>query len=280
MRPRKVPPDIEFKYKNIKIGDYNLKYWDEGPRDKLILYFLHGYTGDIQGWYFQISEFSKKYRVIAHNHRCHGNSDSKDEPVTIRDLSEDFNKVLDKLGIQEKIIVIGHSMGGFIAQQFTLDHQDRVKAMVLTDTSPYLPIHEDAFKQVQNMGIANLSKMLTKMFGIPLRKRPKELREYYKNLDEWEHKRKEHLPIYVAVNFLRAINEWNVVDRLSEIKVPTLIVFGEKDTMTDREKYSKLLHESIPNSKLIFVKDAGHGPPTEQVDEFNKILAEFVKQFE
>ena len=48
MIPRKMPPDIAFEYKSIKIGDYNLTYWDEGPKNKLTLCFLHGYTGDIQ----------------------------------------------------------------------------------------------------------------------------------------------------------------------------------------------------------------------------------------
>lgn len=280
MLSRKMPPDIDFEYKNIKIENYNLTYWDEGSKDKLTLCFLHGYTGDIQSWYFQILEFSKKYRCLAQNHRCHGTSDVKDESLSIKDISEDFNEFLNKLNIKKKVIVMGQSMGGFIAQQFTLDHQERVKALVLTDTSPILPIQEEAFEQVQKMGVANLAKLTDKAFSIPIRKRPLELREYYKNLADWEYDRKKNIPIFVAINYLRALNEWNVIDRLGEIKVATLIIFGEKDTMTDRNKYSKMLHEGIPNSKLILIPEAGHGPHLEQVDEYNKILGNFIKKFE
>jgi len=275
-----MPPDIEFEYKKIKIGEFNLTYWDEGPKDGLTICFLHGYTGCIDGWYYQVSEFSKKYRCLAQNHRCHGSSDSKDEPVTIKDISKDFNEFLDKLKIKDKIIAIGQSMGGFIAQQFAIDHQDRMLALVLTDTSPFLPIPKDSFEQVQKMGIAELARLMDKIFSIPIRKRPKELRQYYKNLADWEYNQKKHLPTYVALNFLKAINEWNITERLSEIKVPTLIVFGEKDTMIEKEKYSSILHEKIPNSELVIIKDAGHGPQTEQIDDYNKVLADFFKRFE
>ena len=130
------------------------------------------------------------------------------------------------------------------------------------------------------MGIMTFSIMMDKMFAIPPRKRPPELREYYKNLMKWGQQRKKDLPIYVAVNFLKAINEWSVVDRLHEIKVPTLIIFGDQDTMTDREKYSKLLNENIPNSELVLIKGAGHNPETEQTDEYNRVLQSFLEKFE
>lgn len=280
MQPRKMPPDIEFEYKKIKIGDYKLTYWDEGPKDSLKICFLHGYTGDIDGWYYQVSEFSKNYRCLAHNHRCHGTSESKDEPVSIKDLAEDFFEFLDKLSILEKVIVNGHSMGGMIAQQFTLDHPDKVKALILTDTAPKLPLQEGMLDQVAKMGVYELAKLMDKMFSIPLRKRPPELQEYYKNLKNWEIERKKDIPTHVGVNFLKAMGDWDVVKRLHEIKVPTLIIFGEKDTMTDREQYSHLLAEKIPNSKLEIIKDAGHGPPTEQTNEYNRITGEFIKKFE
>lgn len=280
MQPRKMPPDIEFEYKNIKVGKYNLTYWDEGLKNNVTICFLHGYTGDIDGWYFQVSEYSKKYRCLAHNHRCHGSSDSIDEPVTIKDLSEDFFEFLNKLKIKEKVIVNGHSMGGMIAQQFTLDHPDRVKALILTDTAPKLPLEEGMLEQVEKMGVYQLAKLMAKMFNIPLRKRPPELQEYYKNLEEWDVEKKKKIPTFVGVNFLKAIGHWDVVNRLPEIKVQTLIIFGEKDTMTDRVQYSDLLNEKIPNSKLIVIKDAGHGPPTEQTDEYNKIIGDFIKKFE
>lgn len=275
-----MPPDIEFEYKNIKIGDYKLTYWDEGPKDSLTICFLHGYTGDIDGWYYQVSEFSKNYRCLAHNHRCHGSSESKDEPVSIKDLAEDFLELLDKLNIMEKIIVNGHSMGGMIAQRFTLDHPDRVKALILTDTAPKLPINDEMINQVKKMGVYELAKLLEKMFSIPLRKRPPELREYYKNLSKWEVEKKKGIPTYMGVNFLKAIGDWDVIEELHEIKVPTLIVFGEKDNLTDKTQYSNLLNEKIPNSKLEIISNAGHGPPTEQTDEYNRIIGEYIKKFE
>ncbi|NVM04147.1 MAG: alpha/beta fold hydrolase, partial [Candidatus Helarchaeota archaeon] len=99
-------------------------------------------------------------------------------------------------------------------------------------------------------------------------------------LSKWEIERKKDLPTYMGVNFLKAIGDWDVVEQLHEIKVPTLIVFGEKDTLTDMTQYSNLLNEKIPNSRLEIIKNAGHGPPTEQTDEYNKITSEFIKKYE
>ncbi|MHA1785960.1 MAG: alpha/beta fold hydrolase [Candidatus Helarchaeota archaeon] len=277
MKFPEIPPKVNYQTNKIKIGNYNLAYWDEGPKDAEVICFVHGYTGDKLDWIFQIEYFSKMYRCIAHEHRSHGKSDIKDEEVTIKDLSEDLYELLKKLKV-EKINLVGHSMGGFVSLQFALDHQDMLNRLILVDTTAKLKTPDDAYEMIKKFGYYEFSKMTAKFTEIPLRKRPLESRDFYKKLQKWELERKKNVPDFVAINFMRAFNNQNVEDRLNEINTKTLIIFGKQDLLIDAKIHSKILKDNIPNSKLIFIDNSGHSPTREQYLEFNKVLEEFLSE--
>ena len=89
--------------------------------------------------------FSPKYHVMAHHHRHHGTSTSRDEPVTMKTLAEDFYQIILKKEISD-FILIGHSMGTFVALEFMLQHQDLVKALVLIGGSSRLQLPAAVFE--------------------------------------------------------------------------------------------------------------------------------------
>lgn len=276
-----VPPEIEFETKELQIGNYSLTYWEEGAENKgkrPTLYFLHGWTGDIMDHYWQIEHFRPRFHCMAHNHRNHGTSTFRDEPVTMKDLAEDFYQILQQKDIP-KIILIGHSMGTFVSLEFTLAHQDLLTALVLIGGSSRYNVPSHVNDMVSKVtSTYDLQMIISKMFDIPLRKRPKELKEFYAKLHKWEMDRKKTLPIYTSTRFFEALQNYDLTDRLPEIKVPTLLMYGEKDTLVDQEENSAVL-TAIPNSKLVIIEGSGHSPTREQIDLANAKLEEFFNQF-
>jgi pimeloyl-ACP methyl ester carboxylesterase len=281
MITHQVPPKIPYETKTIKIGDYDLTYWEEGTEfkgERPTLYFLHGWTGDIQDWVWQFEYFSPKYHVMAHHHRHHGTSTSRDEPVTMKDLADDFYQIVLKKEISD-FILIGHSMGTFVALEFVLQHQDLVKALVLIGGSSRLQLPAAVFELLPSFKTMDeVAVLLNNWFDIPIRKRPKKQRDFYKNLYKWEIERKKGLPMYVATRFVDAFENYDVTSRLAEIRTPTLIMYGIQDIMVDQKENSAIL-KAIPNSEVILIEDSGHSPTREQIDRTNAVLEDFFERF-
>jgi pimeloyl-ACP methyl ester carboxylesterase len=81
------------------------------------------------------------------------------------------------------------------------------------------------------------------------------------------------------INLAKGSLKHNINDRISEIKAPTLIIVGEEDILIP-QKYSRILNERIKGSKLVIIKDCGHIPPIEKPEEFNKIVLDFLKDYD
>ena len=273
--PPEIPPNINYETRKMKVRDYELAYWDEGSYNKEVICFVHGWTAGKYDWIFQIEEFKDKYRCIAHDHRSHCESEKKDEPVTLEELADDLAELLKNLNI-EKIHLVGHSMGGFVSIRFALKYQEMLKTLTLVDTTAKLDFNADGFRAINEMGYYEFAKMTGKFTDIPLRKRPKELKPYYKALMQWELDQKKNVPNYVAINFLKAFKAQDVVDRLKEIKTKTLVVFGKQDLLIDTRIHSKIMEENLPNCTLKLIDNSGHSPTREQIPIFNKILKEFI----
>ncbi len=278
---QEFPSQDSYPLHKIKINDYDLTYWEEGTQyknKKPTLYFLHGWMGEITEYYWQFEYFSSKFHVMAHNHRSHGTSTSRDEPVTMKALAEDFYQILEQKAIKD-FILIGHSMGTFVSLEFALKHQDSLKALVLIGGASRLPVQPAVIGLLQSINsMKELATLMSGSFDIPLRKRPKDQREFYAKLAQWEINNKTKLPLYVARRFYDGFKDYDVTAHLDEIKVPTLIIFGEADILVGQKENSEIL-SAIPNSEIVLIKDSGHSPTREQFEHTNKVLEEFFNRF-
>ncbi len=272
-----IPPKIPYKDKQVNIGGIKLNYWEEGSGPETLM-FIHGFTGNIEEWYFQVSHFEKIFKVIAIDLRGHGKSEIKDEDFTIEQISDDIYQFLEKKGIPE-IVLIGHSMGGMIAQLFTLKYPKKVKKLVLISTVPggsSRKIPEAYLEFVKSKSVPELIDMMSKAASIPLEKHKPERRTFYKRLQEWSIQRRgKGISKDGYIRYLKATSNFDIRGRLGEIKVPTLIFCGDKDKLTGKLR-SKLLNEKIPNSKIIIFPECGHSPQREYFNEFNEHLQKFL----
>ena len=117
-----------------KIGEVHIYYeeYGEGPPLLMIL----GLGQDTATWGFQISEFSKHFRLVLLDNRDSGRSSSCSETYTIETMAGDILGLMDHLGI-ERTHLLGTSMGGMIAQQVALTAPERVISLVLASTTSW-----------------------------------------------------------------------------------------------------------------------------------------------
>jgi len=241
--------------------------------------FLHGFTGSHRDWAHQKAFLSGTYRLIAVDLRGHGNSEAPgvEEGYSIKLFSEDVYALLGTIGI-ENCCLVGHSMGGFTALQFVLDHPERVRALVLVDTSSgdfeRVPGYDQLRARLDDLA---LNVGLEAAFEYDAANNPVRIERFSKHPEWKEVARRKVLNTSVDgyIYTPRAFGKWKpVTGRLSEIKVPTLIFLGEDDTPFLTA--SQVLHGSIKDSALVVVPGAGHSPHEEAPEFFNRHLKAFL----
>jgi len=262
----------------IKVNDVNLYYQDTGKGEETIV-FSHGYLMSHKMFSDQIALLSERYRVIAFDHRGHGESEKFKESFGIYDLMEDAAELIDKL-VGGPVHFAGMSTGGFVGLRLMVRRPELLKSLVLIDTAAEAEPPEK-MKQYNQMlmvvrffGIRLLLSKTTallmgeKFLSDPARKdKVNYWRKYISSLDK-----------KAICKFGRAIFDRDSV--LEDIKntdkhKPTLIIVGEKDISTPPE-YSREMAKAIPNAQLVTIPDSGHTSPVEEPQAVNKAIEKFL----
>jgi pimeloyl-ACP methyl ester carboxylesterase len=191
-------------------------------------------------------------------------------------LAADVNRLLEKLGI-EKVILGGGSFGGLVALQFVLDYPRKVEALILSDTtsnsSVVVPFMDMMLPVLSGPNaVETLRKMISKLAKVSgMTKTPvgsmmmENALERFADID----------PISL-LEVSRGMFNIDFTERLSEIKVPTLIIGGKKD-MVIPLKYAEVLHRGISGSECVVIK-TDHGTPFFRPDEWNKAVQGFLQR--
>jgi len=262
------------------INGVNLHYEVSGIGSSVVL--CHGYTGSHQDWMFQIPVLSQNYQVVTMDHRGHGSSDapSLDDAYSIPIFANDVYDLLNYLGIT-KCCLVGHSMGGFIALQLTLEHPDLISSLVLVDTSSGLiDIPGYTELRVRLDEIARKDGMQA-AFEYNAQHNPLTQKRFekYPELREISKRKMCETSVDGYIYAGRAILQWQgVTTRLGEISAPTLVVVGEEDD--GFRQPSEVSAKGISNAKLHVVSQATHSPHEERPEVFNELLIGFLAEVE
>ena len=269
------------------INGANLSYEIVGQGETVV--FLHGYTGSSQVWASQVPALSPRYRVVTLDQRGHGKSaaPSQKEEYSIQIFTDDVFALLRMLNIK-KCCLVGHSLGGYIALQFALEHPDMLSALVLEDTSSgevardpnyaelWRKLHELARSQGMEAAFEEAAKAAA-AFEYDAANNPQRIEQFQKHPELREVTRQKMLMTSVDgyIYTSRAIGKWKpVTSRLCEITVPTLIYWGEEDLPFANAVQT--LKEGIAESELVTVKGVGHSPQEEAPEFFNEVLLKFL----
>jgi len=260
----------------IRLNVYDSKN-ENSYNDNKALVFLHGHPGQISNWKYQIKYFKKYYRTIVYDQRGFGASE-KPKRVCLDDYLIDLEELLKKLNINiEDTILVGHSFGGLIAQEFAAVH--RVKGIVLIGSLVRL-VPDIIDKIVWYLPAIFWKKIFFKMNPLTL-KLYRDMffaenvsDEVYEDFIKDNKDYIESLPAYVF-RYLKYFKDYDGTLSLQRIKLPTLIIVGQSDKVTPVE-YSKEINRLIPNSRLEIIKDAGHMVIVEKFREVNMLIHDFV----
>lgn len=256
-----------------EINGTTLAYTDQGHG--LPLVFLHAFPFNRTMWEPQVKALARRFRVIAVDLRGHGESQAPARPYSLDLFADDVKGLLDHLMIPQ-VILIGLSMGGYVAFAFYRGYADRAKALVLADTRAEADTAERkawryalAERVKQDGAAAVVEEMLPKLLA-PV--------TYHANPALVERIRKimDSAPVGCIVGDLMAIAERpDSVELLKRIACPTLVLVGEQDALTTPAE-NKLIAESIPGARFQIIPGAGHMSNLDQPEAFNRAVESFL----
>ncbi len=261
----------------------NFFYQIYGKGDKKLV-FLHGLMGYGSNWRTVAKEFEADFEVLVFDQRGHGRSIKPKTGYAPENYAEDLIKILDDLKWQ-KIYLVGHSMGGRNALNFASRFPERVEKLVIEDIGPESdPKGEDGIYKLLNLvPVPFKTKESARAFFqsdfIKLyegHENPRTLGLFlYSNLTDqpdgtlnW---RFNLSGILESVKAGRAQDRWNEV---SALKIPTLLIRGEKSKDLSKETFQKMLSAN-KNIKGIEIANAGHWVHADQPQKVVEALKEF-----
>ncbi len=251
-------------------------------KNKLPLILLHGFTGSSEDWIFLINELDERIYPIAVDLPGHGKNEISKDP---KDYNIDFIvDIIDSI-IEEfyfpQVVLLGYSMGGRIAESYTIQNMSKVKAMVLESTTPGIKDESERNARYRSdldlaelIIIEGVEKFVNYWMELPLFEslKNRQVEEYQKIIS----RKLKNNPIGLS-NSLKGFstgkmeNMWN---SLIDLHHPILLITGQLDN-----KYSEIAREmkkQLPNSTHIILENSGHNTHLEKPKEFIKLINNFI----
>jgi pimeloyl-ACP methyl ester carboxylesterase len=277
-------PDSRF----IEINDLEVHYKQQGEGEPVFI-LLHGFGASTFSWREVMAPFSQYGTVIAYDRPAFGLTERPLAWEGVNPYSEEGNiklllGLMDALEIEEAILV-GNSAGGTLATAFTLEHPEYVKALIEVDAAIYQTMPDSRLldwllntPQMDQIGplisrrLAGRSgeDFIQRAWSDPdlIEQNPEILAGYRKPLsaENWDRALWEHT---------RAADAPDLVGRLDQIQVPTLVISGEDDQIVPAENSQRLAGE-IPGASLVIIEDCGHLPQEECPNAFMSAVEEFM----
>jgi 3-oxoadipate enol-lactonase len=257
----------------IKANGFQVNYELSGKKDGPFVILSHSLGSSLLMWNPQRKVLESHFQILRYDIRGHGKSEAPPGVYTLDLLGEDAVALLDALGI-DQVHWVGLSMGGMIGQSVALNYPKRLQSLALCDTMAVVseevqPIWQERIDAVREKGVASQWEPTMERWFTPT----------FLNLNPYMLGviREEFLatPAKGYLDCIYAIRKLNYLNRLSEIKIPTLIMVGEDDPGTP-VAVSEAMHQRIPSSKLMIIKSARHLSNVEQPEAFNTNLLTFL----
>ncbi|MHB8085089.1 MAG: alpha/beta fold hydrolase [Dehalococcoidia bacterium] len=260
----------------LKINDINMYYEIHGEGEPLVL--IQGLGGDLVTWsYFQIPEFSKKYKVIAFDNRGVGRTDAPQSPYSIHTMVEDTAGLLDALGI-EKAHMLGLSLGGRVAIEFALQYPQKVNRLILACASAYShPWTKQVVEILIRMDREGASQetrcryLLLLLFTLRFFEDSTRVQRAVNYMMANPYPQ----PAHAFVGQCAAVAEHDSRQSIGRISALTLVLAGKEDIL-DPPVLSEELHAGIPGSELVILEGGGHALFQEIPHKFNRAVLDFL----
>ena len=225
--------------------------------------FVHGSGGDRDDWRGQLDGVADAVNTVAVELPGHGRSEPPGE-TSVEAYTRWVTDLIEALGLRQ-VMLVGNSLGGAIALRLAVDPPDWLKAIGIVGSGARLkvmPAVLEGLKTEPEKTLEMFSDFAVSPFA------PEDVR----NAVVEKFRKGSAVTIH---GDLSACNDFDIMDRLRGITVPTWIIVGEDDRLTP-VKYAEFLHERIAGSTLVKVPGAGHLVMAENATDFNRHLLNFI----
>jgi len=261
----------------MQINGVTIHFEEHGVPNATPIIFIHGFPFNATMWNPQLRALPKSMRAITFDVRGHGRSDVCDGIYSIEFFVDDLVGLLDHLRIKEAIVV-GLSMGGYIALRSIERHPDRICGLVLSNTRSESDPNEGKVKRaatirsIQSNGVKPFATEFLKAVFAPatFESNPSAVETIRSTIEA-------NSPIGICGTLLALAARTDTTPSLKNIRVPTLILAGGHDTLTPPSA-SAAMHEKISGSEYHIVPDAAHMSNIENPDFFNEKLFSFLNR--
>lgn len=255
-------PDLAVSYKDVGAG-----------HPTVVL--LHGFPFTSDLWRPQLPALAGEYRAIAPDFRGFGGTSLPDGQYTLAELADDVAGLLHSLSIRNSVIV-GLSMGGYVAFEMFRRHRDLIGVLILADTKPDPDSPESREGRIQTAALAHsegsaavadrlLPRLLSPWTRAQERDVERELRDMMESV----------APRALEAALMAMADRADSRPILGQIDVPTLVMVGADDQLTSPNDV-RAWARRIPGARLRVVDRAGHVPNLEQANAFNDAVLEFL----
>jgi proline iminopeptidase len=272
----------------IPIRDVSLFVKVVGQGYPLLL--MHGGPGLDYTTMLPLQPLADQFTLVFYDHRCNGRSEGADvSSMTFENLTADADALRQRLGF-DKWAVIGHSFGGNVALEYALRYPQSLSRLVLMNTGgDQWWVNQNAPEILAKRGYRASTVQAARRFYngqvtpgefLPTIMKFSSAYSYHNSplglvkeliLGHMPKTRPEAL----IFGYTQLLNNWTVMDRLSEITVPTLIVAGRYDFLFPPE-HQAILADRLPNADLVLIERAGHNPHMEQQTEVIEAIRRFL----
>jgi len=233
--------------------------------EKSTIVFIHGSGGTGRFWLPQVKQLVQRANTVALDLPGHGRSGKagKDRVADYARAVLEFTAAIDATNI----IPCGLSLGGAIVQQLLLDYAKQFIAGILIGTGAKLKVLPAIFEAIQNdyAGFVNTAGRLSSSEKTD----PKQIQLFSEELNRCSPE--------VAYGDFKACDQFDVMERLGEIRVPVLVISAQDDKLTP-PKYADYLGSAIPGADRAQIPDAGHIAPLEKPREVNQAIIDFLER--
>jgi L-proline amide hydrolase len=287
----------------VSFRGYNTWYRIAGDDEipgKLPLLCLHGGPGGTHDYFQSLEAMTATgRRVISYDQLGWGNSDHVQNPSlwTIDLFLEELETVCRTLNL-ERIHILGHSWGGMLALEYALRRPTGLASLILADTTASTPqwISEtnrlvselpsevqQTIREHEAKGTTNAPEYqeACRVFsrrhgGGHIDPKPEWVRKAFEKLDDNE----VYLTMWGPSEFCATgvLKDWDITDRLGEIRTPTLVIAGRHDEATPI--LAETLHQGIPDSESAIFENSAHFPHIEETERYLQVLDQFLSVVE
>jgi len=248
----------------------------EGPASAPVVTLTHPLGATLALWDDHVAALTQRYRVLRYDVRGHGGSEIPEGPYTLEQMSSDLVGLLDSLAVAETHFV-GVSMGGLIGMTAALAHPERIKSLVLCDTTACYgpavrPMWEERLQVAESEGMSpslvarTMAIWFTEAYRVARHREVQRIAAMISRTD----------PRGYAAS-VRAIAFVDLTERIGAIRCPALIVVGEQDPGTP-PAMARVIHDRMAGSELLVLPGAMHCAVVEDSDAFLGALLDFLSR--